>query len=415
MRCFVAFLAAVLVAVEAWSAQPRGIRLDPSGVSYIYPVVESADWLLTQPDYGRIYSVPDSFRITHFGDEYYAQDWARECGKTHGQRLFAGISGKVIFAGWRGPWGNTVVIHDVESGFALKYSHLSEVSVASGEWVLAGRSFLGRVGNTGNIQPSGCPKNPGAHLHLVLFKGVRDAASRPISTTVAGSGDGPTAFAAPFEYAAAVDLVRTRADAAVFVNDGAQLAPVSAPAFESHGWNFDKQGQMIQPVRFVPETSGQKTFHWWPLRDGSLLKADSAPAVYVFIDGRKRALSSDTFSCREYRFGEVESVPAGERDRYLPVRDQDSAGCMDESRAALGAWARLARRDSAFREPDWSSYAAYHDWDQSWELRSLTFRHDSGRDVMVYWISSLNSSGESYLGYWNPQTGGWSGWLPTGQ
>ncbi len=406
------FLAVVLVLWGAlsWADQPHGIILNPNGVSRIYPVVDVAGWTLTQPDYARMYSVPDKFRVTHFGDDYYAQDWARGCGKTHGQRLYAGISGQVVFAGSRGPYGLTVVVYDQESRFALKYSHLSETNVSMGDWVLAGKSLVGRVGNTGNVQTSGCQTHAGAHLHLSLHKQVTNPQARPVTSTYAASGAGPTGYAAPFEYAFSADLVKAGHDPTVFVQEDWKLYPVSATSFETHGWNFDKNNLMIAPVQNVAALSGYMEYNFWPLREGSTFKAENNPQVYVFQDGRKFSLTFDEFTCRGLRFGEIRSSSHEERDRYLPVQDTLAYGCRPLVKQSLADWARFSQNNPQFVYPDWSGYVYHADWDTYWDLRSLRFRHISGGLVNVYLTNARHDPSERYIGYFMPGSGEWMGW-----
>jgi murein DD-endopeptidase MepM/ murein hydrolase activator NlpD len=416
MRLFAAVLAVFVVAyVSAEAGQPFNIRLDPNGVSVIYPVFDSSGWVLTQPDAGQVYANPGGGRVTHWADEYYAQDWARGCGATHGQRVYAGISGVVVWAGPRGPYGNTVTIYDPDSGFALKYSHLSEVSVSGGEYVLAGKSLVGRVGDTGNVQSSGCAEHPGAHLHLALFKNVTDPAARPVSSTLATSGGGPTVYAAPFGYAPPVELAMSPDNPSVYVLHYGTRVPVSANSFESHGWNFDKrqvlfsvmQGRTMNPADLsrIPKTN-----YLWPFRDHSLLKSSNNQTVYQFEDGRKNALSYSVFTCRGLRFGEVREVDLGERDGYAPIEDLPAAGCSGQLRQALNDWAKFARSNSAFQSPDLAGYFYYPDWDREWELRILPFAHSSGQSIILYRSSSIHNPDERYIGYWEPGTGQWSGW-----
>ncbi|MBX4187963.1 MAG: M23 family metallopeptidase [Candidatus Doudnabacteria bacterium] len=410
MRVVVCFLLAMLWTVCSEAGQPYGIRLNPNGASVIYPVVDTSEWLMTQPDYGRMHIYPDRYRITHFGDEYFAQDWSRECGRTYGQRLYAGISGKVIFAGSRGPYGQTVVIYDAESRFALKYSHMSEIEVRTGELVLAGISPVGRVGNTGNVTTSGCSQYPGSHLHLALFKNVNDPSARPITTTSSSSGSGPTNFAAYFQFGSSVELVKTASDPAVFAIWDSQAYAVTASGFESHGWNFDKRNSLINPVRMVSAIPYARTVEFWPLRETSLIKSNNIPIVYVFEDGRKLALSSQIFSCRRYRFGEIRTISPGERDSYLPVSDTDAKSCVSQVKQGLIDWAVFASGQGGFGSPDLSSYWVYRDWVFDWGLRGMRFMHSSGQMVELFRTDSLVDPNVRYIGYWVPNSGQWSGW-----
>lgn len=65
------------------------------------------------------------------------------------------VDGKVIFAGKKGGYGNTVLVQDA-NGNVTQYSHLASMNVTSGQQVGVGYN-LGTVGKTGN--------STGPHLH----------------------------------------------------------------------------------------------------------------------------------------------------------------------------------------------------------------------------------------------------------
>lgn len=414
-RMFVAVCFVVLCSAVSWAGQPAGIVLNPNGVSYIYPVLDTTDWVLTQPQAGRMSLVPDSARVTHWGDEYYAQDWARGCGSTHGHRLYAGISGQVVLASNRGPYGYTVVVYDSQTGFALKYSHLSEILVNAGEYVLAGKSLVGRVGNTGNVQSAGCGSHAGAHLHLALFRNVANPSVRPVTSTSASHGSHPTLYAAQFGYTAGVHLVKEQNNSTVFVLDRGVLTPVSAVSFASHGWWFDRYQSVFNPLagrvvangalQYIPRSSS-----FWPPRDYTLVRAPDSATVYQFEDGRLHALVYNVFMCRALRFNEVMGLSAGERGRYLPGRDIASDTCGSGVRQALTDWQRYAQVTGLFSTPELSGYAYHPDWDPNWHLRSLPFRHNSGRMGTVYLATHVRDLRNRMVAYDHPQTGAWSGW-----
>ncbi len=91
----------------------------------------------------------------------------------YGTPVYPTRSGRVIYAGWKGGYGNTVEV--LHSGGAIsRYGHLSKITVNVGEMVQKSRTMLGRVGSTGLstgphlhfeiITPSGRPVNPLAEL-----------------------------------------------------------------------------------------------------------------------------------------------------------------------------------------------------------------------------------------------------------
>ncbi len=71
-----------------------------------------------------------------------------------GEPIVAAIGGVVTFSGWRGGYGNLVIIE--ENGVEHYYAHASELLVSVGSLVNTGQ-VIARVGTTGNVT--------GAHLH----------------------------------------------------------------------------------------------------------------------------------------------------------------------------------------------------------------------------------------------------------
>lgn len=77
-------------------------------------------------------------------------------GAAHGSRITAADSGKVIFSGWYGGYGNSVII-DHGGGLTTLYAHASRLSVREGQSVLKGQP-IASVGSTG--------LSTGPHLHF---------------------------------------------------------------------------------------------------------------------------------------------------------------------------------------------------------------------------------------------------------
>lgn len=74
-----------------------------------------------------------------------------------GTPVKAAMEGNIVFKGWKGGYGNTVMIRH-ENGFETLYGHLSGFSdISVGQPVTKG-DFIGRVGSTG--------RSTGAHLHF---------------------------------------------------------------------------------------------------------------------------------------------------------------------------------------------------------------------------------------------------------
>jgi len=80
-----------------------------------------------------------------------------------GTAIGAAAAGKVSFAGWKGSYGNLVVV-DHGNGVQTYYAHCSSINVSVGESVSQGEK-IAAVGSTGN--------STGPHLHLeVRVNGV---------------------------------------------------------------------------------------------------------------------------------------------------------------------------------------------------------------------------------------------------
>ena len=72
-----------------------------------------------------------------------------------GDPIYAAAGGVVVSAGWRGGYGNCVIID--HGDIATLYGHMSSISVGTGEAVTQG-SRVGAVGSTG--------ASTGPHLHF---------------------------------------------------------------------------------------------------------------------------------------------------------------------------------------------------------------------------------------------------------
>lgn len=73
----------------------------------------------------------------------------------YGSKALAGANGKVIFTGWKGAYGNTIIV-DHGGGMASMYPHLSGYLVKVGDQVTQGQA-IGKIGTSG--------WSTGAHIH----------------------------------------------------------------------------------------------------------------------------------------------------------------------------------------------------------------------------------------------------------
>ena len=77
-----------------------------------------------------------------------------------GTYVVSAQAGQVIWAGWRGGYGYTIII-DHGSGYISLYGHLDDYYVERGQYVRGGQR-IASMGNTGN--------STGPHLHFEIQK-----------------------------------------------------------------------------------------------------------------------------------------------------------------------------------------------------------------------------------------------------
>ncbi len=409
-------------AIAGGASQPAGITLNPYGTSYIYPPFDSPNWIMTQgPEVGQVLH-------DHDGDDYYAQDWAIGCF-SEGKKVFAGISGTILLNrdgdGNQDYYGNSVIICDTETGFAVRYGHLQEFAagLSHGQYIDAGR-YIGKVGHTGYCVPSqqcASQGGRGAHLHVVVYKNVWNISARPVWSRTdfnsSGSTRRSTSYAARFGYASSEQLVKGQNDATVYAIKNGLRYPVSWFVFNNQGWNFDRNHTVFTPVSIWPDwqINQYQDSYFCPPRNGSLVRGSTLQTVFLIAQEKKFAVSSQEFQCRGFRTTDVATVDQNECNRYpdgTSVPDLTGCGSVTDPNDAQ------AKTDMQQRATyDWRFFGAIEgsfgkdiNWDPSWELRWQDFNFYNNRRVTMYHATAKWDRTYRLTGFTDPDTGQWTDW-----
>ncbi|HHU48736.1 MAG: peptidoglycan DD-metalloendopeptidase family protein [Caldicoprobacterales bacterium] len=112
---------------------------------------------------------PTKGRITsRFGRRWGRLHKGLDIANSKGTPIYAADSGKVIFSGWQGGYGNLVKI-DHGGGMVTFYAHMSKRAVSKGSSVSKGQ-LIGYIGSTGN--------STGPHLHFEVR--INDSPRNPL-------------------------------------------------------------------------------------------------------------------------------------------------------------------------------------------------------------------------------------------
>lgn len=116
---------------------------------------------------GNIFKYPAKGRLTSgvgFRTDPFTKKRAYHAGldiaNRTGTRVTAAQYGKVIFAGYRGNYGKTIIIMH-PNGYKTIYAHLSKITIKRGQAVKQ-REIIGSIGNTG--------RSTGPHLHFEVHQ-----------------------------------------------------------------------------------------------------------------------------------------------------------------------------------------------------------------------------------------------------
>jgi murein DD-endopeptidase MepM/ murein hydrolase activator NlpD len=129
------------------------------------------------PVQGRMPRISSGFGVRH---DPFTGRLARHMGldipAVHGTAILASGGGRVISAGYRGPYGKAVVI-DHGDGLQTLYGHCSKLYVRTGDLVMP-QQKIAAVGSTG--------RSTGPHLHFeVIRDGQRVAPGQVLSSVLA--------------------------------------------------------------------------------------------------------------------------------------------------------------------------------------------------------------------------------------
>ena len=129
------------------------------------------------PVQGRLPRISSGFGVRH---DPFTGRLARHMGldipAVHGTAILASGGGRVISAGYRGPYGKAVVI-DHGDGLQTLYGHCSKLYVRTGDLVMP-QQRIASVGSTG--------RSTGPHLHFeVIRNGQRVAPGQVLSSVLA--------------------------------------------------------------------------------------------------------------------------------------------------------------------------------------------------------------------------------------
>ena len=102
---------------------------------------------------------PDGTMGWHNGTDFAANK---------GSKVYATAHGKIIFAGFKKGYGNSIEMEHYKGKFKSIYAHLDTIAedIVVDSVVQKGH-YLGSVGDTGNVRSAG---NDASHLHFEIYE-----------------------------------------------------------------------------------------------------------------------------------------------------------------------------------------------------------------------------------------------------
>lgn len=145
------------------------IRAETAAATGLSPGSESLEGFI-MPTAGRIGSAFGPRVHPIFGT--VRQHTGVDIGSSTGNPIWASKDGRVIFAGWKGGYGNAVVMVHGDGTVTTLYAHMSVIHASVGDVVDQGE-VVGEIGSTGfstgphlhfEVRVNGTPKDPAAFL-----------------------------------------------------------------------------------------------------------------------------------------------------------------------------------------------------------------------------------------------------------
>ncbi len=111
-------------------------------------------------------------------------------------------------------------------------------------------------------------------------------------------------------------MVLVKGNPTVYVMDNGVKRPVTYFVFTQRKLSFAKV------VNVTPDEFGHlpqaPDFYWLAPVDGTLIKSDLSPVVYLMLEGSKRAITYEGFVARNLKFSDIKTLPQAEIDVISP-------------------------------------------------------------------------------------------------
>jgi len=153
----------ILLANDIWAPNKlvRGTVLSIPGVTAQVTITSNIANKVSSRDFRNfMYSPATGVLTSLFGPRRGEYHTGIDVANKVGTPIIAAQSGRVVFVGRKGNYGQTVIIEH-GNGFKTLYGHASKILVREGQWVQA-RGNIALMGNTG--------RSTGSHLHFEIYE-----------------------------------------------------------------------------------------------------------------------------------------------------------------------------------------------------------------------------------------------------